>query len=358
MHDAARRAAVDALEEAVAAGRTPGGVLAAGWGPDLELLAAAGRADTGPSERLTTTTTLFDLASLTKVVVTLPIILALAADCKVSLETPVVEVLPEFAAPGPGGSSVPPGLAQDRPKVRLRHLLTHSSGLPAQRRYWQLGLAADELLYRLVSEPLEDRPGVAVRYSDIGFVVLGLVAEAVGGHRLDRLFSEVVAGPLGLTSSGYGPRSEPDVAATERGEQGLARVGTVHDETAAALGFPVGHAGLFAPASDLAAYLGAWTAPQEGWIPAKLRAEATRDQTAGLGGHRGYGWVTRHDAHDQLGEAWPETGIFHSGFTGTSLAFDPASTRWVVLLTNDVHFGRDRGQINPLRRAVHTALAP
>lgn len=341
------RAAVHALQQAVAARTTPGGVLAAGRGAEVELLEAVGWAETGERSRPMTPDTLFDLASLTKVVATLPVALRLLAEGALALETPVVDVLPAFA----GGSA-------GRSAVTLEHLLTHTAGLPAHREYWRLGLSPAALRDRLLSEPLEAPPGSRACYSDLGFLALGWIAEAVAGRPLDALVADWVAAPLGLRRTGYGPRAEEDVAATEAGPGGRRRVGTVHDETAAALGAPAGHAGVFAPAGELGAYLAAWLASGEDWLPRELRDAATRDRTSGLGGHRGLGWAARHDRYDQLGDAWPETAVFHSGFTGTSLALDPPSGRWVVLLTNDVHFGRERGFINPLRRAVHTALAP
>jgi len=338
--------ALDILDAAVDAGRLPGGVLAAGWGREVEVVAAVGSAETGAAGRPAGTGTVYDLASLTKVVGTLPVLLRLLADGRLELATPVVEVLPAF------------GASADRSGVLVEHLLTHTSGLPAHRQYWKLGLAPEELAARLLAEPLESEPGAVVRYSDIGFLVLGWLAEELTGRPLAELVADLVCAPLGLAGTGFGPRREPDVAATEAESDGSWRVGVVHDETAAALGRPVGHAGLFAPAADVATYLAAWTDPADNWLPAALRADACRDRTAGRNGHRGLGWTARHDPYDQLGDAWPETAVFHSGFTGTSVALDPPSARWVVLLTNDVHFGRDRGQINPLRREVHTALAP
>ena len=341
------QAALRALQQAVDAGTTPGGVLACGRGGDVELLEAVGWAHTGEDQRPMTRDTVFDLASLTKVVGTLPVVLALVAGGELGLDTPVAEVLPGFAQESP-----------ERSRVVIEHLLTHTAGLPSHREYWRLGLASDELRERLVTEPLEAPPGTRVCYSDLGFLALGWIVEAVTGRSLDALVADRVTAPLGLGRTGYGPRPPAEVAATEARPGGGYKVGTVHDETAAALGVPVGHAGLFAPAADLATYMGAWASGDGDWLSGELRAAAVRDRTAGMDGHRGLGWTARHDRFDQLGEAWPESGVFHSGFTGTSLALDPVSGRWVVLLTNDVHYGRQRGHINPLRQAVHTALAP
>lgn len=348
-----RAGAVLALREAVDSGATPGGVLVAGWGDETEILWAYGWAETGPpgKRRRMSTATTFDLASLTKVVATLPVVLRLVSDGRISLGSRVAELLPGFGTE-----------PAERAEVTVEHLLTHTSGLPPEREYWRLGLAPDELKQRFLEEPLElvpgAKPGDKVAYSDIGFMALGWLAEAVTGQGLASLVSKWVLGPLGLTHTGYGPRPANQVAATERGPNGRYVVGVVHDENAAAFGGPIGHAGLFSTASDIAAYAGAWLSESENWLPRRWREEAVKDKTAGLGGHRGLGWVARGDKFDPLGEAWPATAVSHTGFTGTSLAFDPPSGRWVALLTNDVHFGRGRGTIKALRQAVYEALAP
>lgn len=338
--------AVDLLERAVAAGDLPGWALAAGHDDQIELLRAGGVADTGHPTRPVSPDTLFDLASLTKVVATLPITLALLRDRALTLQSRVVEHLPAFdTAPG-------------KQEVTVAHLLTHTSGLPATLPSDTRRLPAATIRERLLAEPLDSPPGARVTYSDVGFLVLGRVLEQVGSAPLDVLLADLVTGPLMLTHTRYGPVDPERAAATEPRPDGTVCRGSVHDEIAAGLGEPVAHAGLFATAGDLAAYLVAWVSSGETWLPRALRAEATVDRTGHLDGHRGLGWTARHDAHDQLGDAWPHSAVFHSGFTGTSLALDLDSRRWVVLLTNDVHLGRGRATINPLRRAVHTALAP
>ena len=339
-------AAIDLLERAVATGELPGWALACGRGDELTTLEVGGLAVTGSAARPVTPNTLFDLASLTKVVATLPITLALLRDGAVGLDSRVAEQLPEFdSAPG-------------KAEITVAHLLTHTSGLPATRPYGTQRLPAATIRERLLTEPLEASPGSRVRYSDIGFLVLGWLAERVGGTTLDVLLADHVTDPLALPATGYGPVDPDRAAATERRADGVICLGSVHDEIAAQLGAPAAHAGVFATAGDLASYAAAWTSTGEMWLPAELRSRATSDHTSHLDGHRGLGWAARHDAYDQLGEDWPSGAVFHSGFTGTSLALDPGTRCWVVLLTNDVHFGRGRGTINPLRRAVHTALAP
>jgi CubicO group peptidase (beta-lactamase class C family) len=173
----------------------------------------------------------------------------------------------------------------------------------------------------------------------------------------------VVCTPLGLTSTRYRPPAEwaDRIAATEivaggNGESGRAKVGVVHDENAEALGGVAGHAGLFGTAADLARYAANWAG--NGPSMDGLRAEALRCQTEGLGGRRGLGWGLRGDKYDNMGDGWPVTGAGHTGFTGTSLSFDPGSGLWAVLLTNAVHFGRGPGHsVIGLRKQVHAAVA-
>ncbi len=337
--------AIELLERAVAAGELPGWALAAGRGDAIELHRAGGLATADDPTFPVTPGTLFDLASLTKVVATLPVALALVRDGTLALDARVAEHLPAF------------GAAARRREVTVAHLLTHTSGLPATPPAGTDRQPAAAIWERLLAAPLECPPGTRVRYSDVGFLVLGRLLQRVAGVGLDELLARHVTGPLGLAHTTYGPVDPDRAAATERRPDGTPCRGSVHDEIAARLGAPAAHAGVFSTAGDLAAYLAAWTSPADRWLPRSLRRLATGDHTARLDGHRGLGWTARGDRHDQLGDAWPPSAVFHSGFTGTSLALDPDSRRWVVLLTNDVHLGRGRGTINPLRRAVHTALA-
>ena len=141
----------------------------------------------------------------------------------------------------------------------------------------------------------------------------------------------------------------------------------MHDENARLMGGIAGHAGLFSTVADLARFASWWVSATDGPVPdspvpaspvpARLRRAAEATQTAGLGGHRGLGWVCAGDRFDILGGHWPASAVSHTGFTGTSLALDSPSGAWVILLTNAVHFGRDNTAIKALRRAVHGAAA-
>jgi CubicO group peptidase (beta-lactamase class C family) len=361
--------AADLIDRAVAAGVIPGAVLAAGlaWpgvagitggGAEPLLLHVAGDAQRDDTARRPMTAdTVFDLASLTKVTATLPCLLYLIGRGDVGLDQPAQRYLPEFA-----------GAGKDR--VTVRQLLSHVSGLPAERKYYQWLHDPAEVRSAALAEPLAAAPGTEVRYSDVGFIAAGEVAAAVAGCGLGELAQKVVFGPLGMTSTRYLPPAgwASRIAATEP-VGGKAKVGVVHDENAEALGGVAGHAGLFGTAADLARYAAAWAG---NWNSAGImltgqagrgafwgmRAEALRCQTAGLGGRRGLGWGLRHDRWDNMGDRWPSTGAGHTGFTGTSLSIDPATGLWAVLLTNAVHFGRGpEHSVVGLRKQVHAAIA-
>jgi CubicO group peptidase (beta-lactamase class C family) len=343
--------AAELIDQAVAAGVVPGAVLAAGrGGPEPLLRHVAGHAQhDAAARRPMTADTVFDLASLTKVVVTLPVLLQLASQAGLGLDQPVRRYLPAFTGPG-------------KDQVTIRQLLLHTSGLPASRRYYQWLRDPAEIRAAALAEPLEARPGTVMRYSDVGFITLGELAAAVSGHGLDELARDVVCVPLGMTFTRFKPPPgwAARIAATEP-VRGRAKVGVVHDENAEAMGGVAGHAGLFGTAADLARYASAWAGDGwsgDGWRARGLRDQALRCQTDGLGGRRGLGWGLRGDVWDNMGDGWPASGAGHTGFTGTSLSVDPHTGLWAVLLTNAVHFGRGPGHsVVGLRKQVHAAVA-
>jgi CubicO group peptidase (beta-lactamase class C family) len=339
-------AAVELIDGAVGDGVVPGAVLAAGLrAAEPLLLHVAGDAQhDDAAKRPMTAGTVFDLASLTKVVATMPCLLHLAGRGEVGLDEPALRYLPAFAGSG-------------KDEVTVRHLLAHTSGLPDQRRYYRYLTDAGAVRAAALAEPLVARPGTTVCYSDVGFIVLGELAAAVAGCGLDDLVREVVCAPLGLKATRYRPPGDwaDRIAATEV-VRGTAKVGVVHDENAETLGGVAGHAGLFGTVADLARFAAAWAG--DGSPPAGLRAEALACQTEGLGGRRGLGWGLRHDRWDNMGDGWPASGAGHTGFTGTSLSVDARSGLWAVLLTNAVHFGRGpEHSVVALRKQVHAAVA-
>jgi CubicO group peptidase (beta-lactamase class C family) len=351
------------IDRAVAAGVVPGAVLAAGCrGPEPLLWHVAGDAQRdAAARRPMTADTVFDLASLTKVVATLPALLHLAGRAGVGLDQPVRRYLPAFAGTG-------------KDEVTVRHLLLHTSGLPGSRQYYRRLRDPAEIRAAALAEPLVARAGTVFCYSDVGFITLGELTAAVGGTGLDELTQDVVCAPLGMTSTRFRPPASwaARIAATER-VGGRAKVGVVHDENAEAMGGVAGHAGLFGTAADLARCASAWAGNgppawagdgPPAWaadgLPGGLRDEALRCQTDGLdgGGRRGLGWGLRGDVWDNMGDGWPASGAGHTGFTGTSLSVDPCTGLWAVLLTNAVHFGRGpEHSVVGLRKQVHAAVA-
>ncbi|GLW11973.1 hypothetical protein Misp01_71010 [Microtetraspora sp. NBRC 13810] len=272
----------------------------------------------------------FDLASITKLFTTV-VLLSLAEDDRLDLDEPVAMWLPRHYG--------------DRPEITVRHLLTHTSGLPASRRTadWDA----------ILSTPAWHPAGTYV-YSDVGLITAGRVAEIAGDEPLDVLVRERITGPLRLTDTVYRPGRAllPRTVATEHrpGRPGTGCVrGTVHDETAYGLGGVTGHAGLFGTAADLLRFGEALRAGADGVLSRHTAAEMTRDQgVSGAGFRQGLGVRIGDPA-----VAGPLTrGFGHSGFTGTSLLVDPGHRLTVVLLTNNVHPVRGRPGIRELRHAV------
>jgi CubicO group peptidase (beta-lactamase class C family) len=292
----------------------------------------------------TTRDTLYDLASLTKVVSTVTLALALAERGSWSLDDPVATRLPEYP----------------RADTTLRQLLTHSSGLPDHREFYRLPGGPPAIRRAVYAEATPEIVPGPVCYSDLGFMLLGWALEACSGQPLSTLFRETVAVPLGMERTLFTPPASlrRQTAATELdGDQRLTPGlvwGEVHDGNAWALGGVAGHAGLFAPADDLALFTRALLTPDRHPVlsPASL-AEMTRRQAGGPPDTRALGW--RLDATEW--GPWPERTYWHTGFTGTSLLIAPDLDLSVILLFGGVHPKRQIDRQQELRRAVHHELA-
>lgn len=345
-------AAVRLAAAAVAEDVVPAAVLAVGRGARGPWsLYYGGSTRLGPEGRDVTSDTLFDLASLTKITATSPCVLRLADSGELDLDAPLARYLPRFVGDEPG----------ERGEVTPRHLLSHTAGLPAHRPLYQLPGGPEERLAAAYHEPLVTRPGEHVCYSDLGFILLGELVATVTGGSLATAARELVFGPLGMTETGYLPAAPRErFAATEaRPDTGLPQIGVVHDENAEALGGVAGHAGVFGTVGDLVRYVRlGWLAEDSPILSPRIRREALTCQTDATGdGRRGLGWALAGDRWDHMTAAWPDGRAGHTGFTGVSLAVDPASGLWTVLLTNAVHLGRDHSGIILLRRTVHAAVA-
>jgi CubicO group peptidase (beta-lactamase class C family) len=310
------------------------------------LLHTWGGASLVVGERIATTAdTIYDLASLTKVVVTTPLVLLLAERGLWSLDDPLAGVLPGYPLPG----------------TTLRQLLTHTSGLIPHREFYRSVRGADELRGAVFAEAASGEvvPG-PVAYSDLNFMLLGWALEERSGTPLADLFARELAGPLGMERTGYLPDAvdRRTIAATEldgdqRLEPGLVW-GDVHDGNTWAMGGISGHAGLFAPAQDLGRFARALLSPgSHPVLSAASIAELTRRQAGAPPDVRALGW--RLDASD-WGD-WPASTYWHTGFTGTSLLIAPDAGVATVLLQGAVHPVRRLDDAADVRRAVHRRIA-
>ncbi|HEX5542203.1 MAG TPA: serine hydrolase domain-containing protein [Micromonospora sp.] len=296
--------------------------------------------------------TVFDLASLTKLF-TATVLMTLVEEGALTLDEPVARWLPAF---GDG----------ERRRITLRHLLTHTSGLPAMLRLWTDWPDRESRVRAVLRTPLTSPPGTVFAYSCMGFLVAGLLAEEVAGRYLPDLVEERICRPLRLADTGYrpGPGRAARTAATEHQPEigrGLLR-GSVHDENCWSLGGATGNAGLFGTAADVARFgemlRGGGAVDGVRVLRPETVAEMTADQlpaTIDPGFRHGLG-VRIGDAQ-WMGPLAATRAYGHTGFTGTSLVVDDHRELVVVLLTNRVHPSREWSDITDLRRVVHGIAA-
>ncbi|MBN2982918.1 serine hydrolase domain-containing protein [Cohnella algarum] len=319
----------------------PGAVLDVRIGDRFRFAQAYGAYSDNERAREVRLDTPFDLASLTKVVATLPTALALVKDGRMALDDPVSLYVDEFR----------------HRQVTIRHLLQHASGLPPDLAGVSRGSDGAEVLRTIWETGLDSAPGSKVAYSDLGMIVLGELIRRVAGESLDQTAKKRVFDPLGMKSTGFGPTLSglPLRAAATESVNGTYIVGEVHDEKSAALGGVSGSAGLFGTAADLARYAGYWLYPdRSGPLSPELVSECLLHPIQG----RGLGWEVVHDRNHMplgCGSTWTDGSFGHTGFTGTSLWIDPQAELIVVWLTNAVHFGRHT-PIRALRRRLHDRI--
>lgn len=279
-----------------------------------------------PQEPVDPHRTLYDIASLSKVVGTTTAIMILYDEKKIDLDTPVNRYLPTF-----GG-----GLKDN---VTIRELLTHTSGLPAGRDIYRIAHSPIEARADLLSTPLDYPPGERYVYSDLGADVLGLIVEVVAGETLDSFLHRRVFAPLGMSQTFYNPadsvkyRTAPTAVDPPRG---YPIRGEVHDENAWAMGGVAGHAGLFSTASDLAVFAQMMLNGGE-YDGVQIISKPTVDLfTTRAFGHRALGWDTA-DGNFGSGKYLGPDAYGHTGFTGTSIWIDPDRQMFMILLTNRIH---------------------
>lgn len=359
-----------ALQSAVDAGVFPGAQLAVRLRGDLQCMVVAGRLSSEPPGLPVQPTTIYDLASLTKPLATATSVLLLIQGARVALEDPVQEVLTEFEGTPIGQATV-------------RDLLTHRSGLPGWRPFYERLDARGQVsvlpggdpfikqrvLHMIRDEPLIYAKGTRSVYSDLGFMLLGFLVERLSGEALDLWCDEAIIRPLRADPLMFCPtagRVQPGVgcpavdasriAPTEQDEWRHRLVcGDVHDENAAVMGGVAGHAGLFGTAESVLAVSGAWLRGyhgRESILDGKLVRQFTARQESAARSSWALGWDTP-SAPSSAGSRFSERSFGHLGYTGTSLWIDPLCELEVVLLSNRVHPSRRNEKIKVFRPAIH-----
>lgn len=352
---AARRPEFSAIDQIVQAGidakKWPGAVVVVGHNGKVIFHKAYGLRSLEPTKEPMTEDTIFDMASLTKSLITATAVMQLYEQGRFRLNDPIADYLPEFAVNG----------KQD---ITIRQLLTHYSGLPPDvplKDPW----AGKQEGFRLVfaSVPLTP-PGVQFRYSDINYIVLGALIEKISGLTLDQYAKLHIAQPLGLKHTRFLPpvgwRSR--IAPTQYEQPGVMLRGLVHDPTARRMGGAAGHAGLFSTANDVAVYaqnlldrLGG----RASHFPLRritLKKMTLPGEPATGTALRGLGWDIESPFSTNRGELFPVGSFGHTGFTGTSLWIDPTSDTYVIVLSNAVHPNGPTG-ISALRAEIANAVA-
>ncbi len=342
------------INDAIAQYQIPGVVVVVGHDGQVVYRKAYGSRALIPRREAMTANTVFDCASLTKVLATTTAAMQLWEQGKFRMNDPVAKYLPEFAQNG----------KQD---ITIRQLLVHYSGLPEDldlTKRWE----GKETAYRMAFELTPERPpGSAFVYSDINFVVLGALVERLSGEALDAYAAKHIFAPLGMKDTRFLPPSswESRIAPSEEDENHRLLRGVVHDPTARRMGGVAGHAGVFSTADDLALFAQALLDGGRGVLtPATVAKMTAPQQPVNATALRGFGWDIDSPFSTNRGELLPVGGYGHTGFTGTSLWIDPTTKTYIVLLTNAVHMNvvptviakGEKGSAVALRTKVATAV--
>ena len=334
-----------ALEEAVA----PGVAIAVGRNGHIAYMKGYGNIDWNkPGSPPVDTNTLYDLASLTKVIATTTVAMILEEGGQLDLNRTVSSYLPEFNSP-------------EKAQITVKQILTHSGGLEAGANIFATARGREQYLYQINARPLEYTPGTNMIYSDWDMIILQLVMERITGKTLDVLAAEKIFKPLGMTDTQFQPSISlrPRIAPTQTDDaRGGLLWGTVHDENAWAMGGVAGHAGLFSTARDLALFSMMILNGGEGVNGVRLAKPATIARWTSRQGRessRTLGWDSP-EGGSSAGQFFSPWSFGHTGFTGTSIWIDPEKDLFVVVLTNRVNPTRNNTRHVQLRRDVADAV--
>ncbi len=320
------------VQRGVAEHRWPGAVVEVGHNGQVVYRKALGMRSLEPTREAISPDTIYDMASLTKLLATATAVMQLEEQGRIRLDDPVAKYLPEFAANGKGD-------------ITVRQLLTHYSGLPADLDLKEPWSGREEGYRRVLASTPITAAGTQFRYSDLNFITLGILVERVSGQPLEAYYTEHIARPLGLTHSGFlPPASErPLIAPTQWDENHHMLRGVVHDPTSRRMGGVAGHAGLFSTADDVSTFaqnLLDRLAGRPSRFPLQQRTllKMTTPNSPATGTSlRALGWDVESPFSGNRGTLFPVGSFGHTGFTGTSLWIDPTSDTYVAILSNAVH---------------------
>ena len=337
-----------AITMAISEGKCPGGVLWLEHGAE-RYAKAYGRRAVEPAAELMTEDTIFDAASLTKVVACTPAVMLLVERGQLGLEDAVAKHLPEFATHG-------------KEKITIRQLLTHTSGLRPDISLKPDWNGYEEAIRLSCVEKLATKPGEKIVYSDTGPILLGEIVRRISGKPLDQFLQAEIYSPLGMKDTGFNPPKAKlaRVAPTEV-ESGVSVRGVVHDPRARRMGGVAGHAGLFVTASDLARYarmllnLGELDGVRI-FKPETVKLMTSVQTSPEMMGRRGLGWDIDTSYSGPRGEIFPLGSYGHTGWTGTSIWIDPFSKTFVIFLSNRNH-PTEKGSVIALRKKLGTLAA-
>lgn len=352
-HESKFAAAYDLLDRSVADHAFPGGVLAVGCKDELRIhpFGKQSYESTAPAIK---SDTIYDVASLTKPVVTTTLIAMEVEAGRINLDSPVGLYLPQWNS----------GTQREwRDKVIVRHLLTHTSGLPGHVPYYQSLKSKREIIKRVLSDQLISAPGEKCGYSDLGFILLGNILEVTTGQPLEILARKRIFAPLEMNNTMFNPSRQLHARIAPTGSDSPLRkgviTGEVHDDNTFVMGGIAGHAGLFSTAADLAAFcqmmLNGGIYEHRRLLKRATVEEFTSAQPLAKN-TRALGWVVPTEP-SASGKYFSSRSFGHAGFTGTSIWCDPEKDLFVVLLTNRVHPVRTNEKIQQVRPALHDAVA-
>ncbi|MBI2815342.1 MAG: beta-lactamase family protein [Acidobacteria bacterium] len=351
--------ALEILNRAVRERAFPGAVLAVGHS-DQQWIVTVGRFMYAENAPAVQSDTIYDLASLTKVVATTTAAMIMVERRALVLDKPVAFYLPDFFPPYDLATDA---LWEARREVTVRHLLAHTSGLPAYEQFFLRAREKFHVLEEALQVPLEELPGTRTLYSDVGFILLGEIIERVSKQSLDRFCGDEIFTPLEMTHTCFNPPEawRERIAPTELDERFRKRLiqGEVHDENAWVMGGVAGHSGLFGTAGDLSRFcrmmLKGGRMGEKQLMSPDIIQEFTQPCPAAKGAPRALGWDKPIEPSSS-GRYFSPGSYGHLGYTGTSVWIDPDKELFVILLTNRVHPSRANDAIKKIRPAIHDAV--